>query len=477
VAADGLADAIVVGAGPNGLAAAIELAHAGRSVVVYERADHVGGGTATAELTLPGYHHDVCSAIHPLAVGSPFLRRLPLAAHGLQMIEPEVQAAHPLEGGRAAVLHRSLEATAAGLGGRDGDAYAALVGPLAFAWDDLAELVLGPPRPPRHPLLAARFARSGVRGATGLATATFQADAARSLFAGMGAHSMRPLDRPPTAAFALVLLALGHAVGWPVARGGSQAVTEAMAAHLRSLGGEIRTGQEVRSAADLPRSRAVLFDVTPRQLVAICGGQLPRRYRTALARYRYGPGVFKVDYALSAPVPWLAEECRRAGTVHVGGTLAEIAAGEATVGRGGHPQRPYVLVAQQSLVDPGRAPAGRHTLWAYCHVPNGSAVDMTDAIEGQIERFAPGFRDVVLARSTRGPAALEAENPNYVGGDINGGAADLRQVLARPVARLSPYATPNRRFFLCSSSTPPGGGVHGMCGYHAARAALRGVLR
>ena len=293
----------------------------------------------------------------------------------------------------------------------------------------------------------------------------------------MGAHSMRPLDRPPTAAFALVLLALGHAAGWPVARGGSQAVTEAMAAYLRSLGGEIRLGEEVRSPADLPRSRAVLFDVTPRQLVAICGAQLPRRYRAALGRYRYGPGVFKVDYALSAPVPWLAEECRRAGTVHLGGTLAEIAAAEAAVARGGHPQRPYVLVAQQSLVDPTRAPAGRHTLWAYCHVPNGSAVDMTAAIEAQIERFAPGFGDVVLARSTRGPAALEAENPNYVGGDINGGAADLRQVLARPVMRLSPYATPNRRFFLCSSSTPPGGGVHGMCGYHAARAALRGVLR
>jgi phytoene dehydrogenase-like protein len=472
-----LPDAVVVGAGPNGLAAAIELARAGRSVLVCERSEHVGGGTATAELTLPGFRHDVCSAIHPLAVGSPFLRTLPLAAHGLEMIEPEVQAAHPLDGGRAAVLHRSVRATAEGLGGRDGEAYAALVGPFAAAWDDLAEIVLGAPRPPRHPLLAARFARSGMRGAVGLANATFRGEGARSLFAGMGAHSMRPLDRSPTAAFALVLLALGHAAGWPVARGGSQAIAEAMAAHLRSQGGEIRTGDEVRSIADLPRSRAVLFDVTPRQLLAICGEQLPRRYRAALGRYRYGPGVFKVDYALSAPVPWLAEECRRAGTVHVGGTLAEMAAAEAAVARGGHPQRPYVLVAQQSLVDPDRAPAGCHTLWAYCHVPNGSAVDMTDPIEAQIERFAPGFRDVVLARSARGPAALEADNPNYVGGDINGGAADLRQVLARPVLRLSPYATPNPRFFLCSSSTPPGGGVHGMCGHHAARAALRGVLR
>jgi phytoene dehydrogenase-like protein len=472
-----LPDAVVVGTGPNGLAAGIELARAGRSVLVCERSEHVGGGTATAELTLPGYRHDVCSAIHPLAVGSPFLRTLPLAAHGLEMIEPQVQAAHPLDGGRAAVLHRSLEVTAAGLGGRDGEAYAALVGPFATAWDDLAEIVLGAPRPPRHPLLAARFARSGMRGAAGLATATFRGDAARGLFAGMGAHSMRPLDRPPTAAFALVLLALGHAAGWPVARGGSQAVAEAMAAYLRSLGGEIRTGHDVRSMADLPRSRAVLFDVTPRQLVAICGGQLPRRYRAALGRYRYGPGVFKLDYALSGPVPWLAEECRRAGTVHLGGALEEIAAAEATVVRGGHPERPYVLVAQQSLVDPGRAPPGCHTLWAYCHVPNGSTVDMTEVIEAQIERFAPGFGDVVLARSVRGPAALEAENPHNVGGDINGGAADLRQVLARPVLRLSPYTTPNPRLFLCSSSTPPGGGVHGMCGHHAARAALRGVLR
>ncbi len=470
-------DAVVVGAGPNGLAAAIELARAGRSVLVLERAGTVGGGTRTAELTLPGYRHDVCSAIHPLALGSPFLRTLPLADHGLELIEPEVQAAHPLDGGRVAVLERSIEATAAGLGGRDGQAYAQLMRPFADGWDDLAGIVLGAPRPPRHPLLAARFARAGMRGAAGLATSRFRSDAGRALLAGMGAHSMRPLDRAPTAGFALVLLALGHAVGWPVARGGSQAIADAMAAHLRALGGEIRTAAEVRSLADLPSAKAVLCDVTPRQLVAIAGSELPPRYVAALRRYRYGPGVFKVDYALSAPVPWTAEAARRAGTVHVGGALAEIAASEATVARGGHPARPYVLCAQQSLVDPARAPAGGHTLWAYCHVPNGSRADMTGAIERQIERFAPGFRDVVLARSVRGPAALEAENPNYVGGDINGGAADLRQVLARPVPRVSPHATPNPRIFLCSSSTPPGGGVHGMCGHHAARAALRGILR
>jgi phytoene dehydrogenase-like protein len=471
-----LPDAIVVGAGPNGLAAAIELARAGRSVLVCERAPTVGGGARTAELTLPGYRHDVCSAIHPLAAGSPFLRSLPLAEHGLELLEPEVQAAHPLGGDRAAVLHRSLAQTAAGLG-EDGEAYAALLRPFAEGWDDLAPTVLGAPRPPRHPLLAARFARAGLRGAAALARARFRGDAARALTAGMGAHSLRPLDRSPTAAFALTLLALGHAAGWPVARGGSQAIADAMAAHLRSLGGEIETGRDVRSLAELRDARAVLLDVTPRQLLAICGDALPARYRSQLGRYRYGPGVFKVDYALSAPVPWTAEPARRAGTVHLGGTLAEIAACEAAVARGAHPERPFVLVAQQSLVDPTRAPTGGHTLWAYCHVPNGSTVDMTAAIERQIERFAPGFADLVLARAVRGPAQIEAENPNCVGGDINGGAADLRQVLARPAVRLTPYATPNPRVFLCSSSTPPGGGVHGMCGHHAARAALRGALR
>jgi phytoene dehydrogenase-like protein len=471
-----LPDAVVVGAGPNGLAAAIELARAGRSVLLYERNETIGGGARTAELTLPGYRHDVCSAIHPLAVGSPFLQALPLADHGLELLEPEVQAAHPLDGGRAAVLHRSLDETATSLG-RDGPAYDALMRPFVEGWDDLAPTVLGAPRLPRHPLLAARFARAGVRGVAGLATARFRSDAARALLGGMGAHSFRALHRAPTAGFALVLLALGHAAGWPVARGGSQAIADAMAAYLRSLGGEIRTGFEVRSLGDLPEARALLFDVTPRQLLAICGDALPGRYTRALRRYRYGAGAFKVDYALSEPVPWTAEAARRAGTVHLGGSLPELAASEATVAAGGHPERPFVLVAQQSLVDRERAPAGRHTLWAYCHVPNGSRIDMTAAIERQIERFAPGFGDVVLERAVRGTADLEAENPNYVGGDINGGAADLRQVLARPAARITPYTTPNPRIFLCSSSTPPGGGVHGMCGYHGARAALRTALR
>jgi phytoene dehydrogenase-like protein len=466
-----MTDAVVVGAGPNGLAAAIELARAGRSVLVVERAGEVGGGTRTAELTLPGYRHDVCSAIHPLALGSPYLQTLPLEQFGLELVEPAVQAAHPLDDGTAAVLLRSLEETAERLG-VDAKAYRSLVGPFARDWPRVADVVLGPPRPPRHPVVAARFALAGGRPATWTAR-RFRSPKARALLGGMAAHSMLPLSAPPTTAFALVLLSLGHAVGWPVARGGSQAITDAMRAYLESLGGTVETGREIRSLADLPDSSAVLFDTTPRQLAAICGKELPRRYRKALGRFRYGPGVFKLDYALSGPVPWSAEPCRSAGTVHLGGTFEEIALSERTVSQGGHPDRPYVLVAQQSLVDPARAPEGCHTLWAYCHVPNGSTVDMTAAIERQIERFAPGFSELVLARAARGPAALEADNPNYIGGDINGGLANLRQVLGRPVLRANPYATPNPRLYLCSSSTPPGGGVHGMCGYHAARAVLR----
>ena len=470
-------DAVVVGAGPNGLAAAIELARAGRSVLVLERAGVVGGGTRTAELTLPGFRHDVCSAIHPLAAGSPFLRSLALHRFGLELLEPPVQAAHPLDDGSAVAVHRSVDQTAAGLG-IDAAAYASLIGPLAREWDALAEIVLAPPRLPRHPALAARFGLNGLQPADVLARRVFGGERARALLAGMAAHSIQPLSAPGTAAFGLVLLALAHATGWPVARGGSAAIASALRACLEALGGELETGHEVRSLRDLPPARAVLFDLTPRQLLSICGpGDLPSSYRRALARFRYGPGAFKLDYALSGPVPWQAAECRAAGTVHLGGTLAEISASEAAVAAGRHPERPYVLVAQPAVIDPSRAPGGGHTLWAYCHVPNGSSADMTAAIEAQIERFAPGFADLVLARAARGPAQLEADNPNYVGGDINAGAATLRQTLARPVVRLNPYATPNRALFVCSASTPPGGGVHGMCGYHAARAALRTVLR
>ena len=469
-------DAIVVGSGPNGLAAAIALAQAGRSVLVLEGAPTIGGGLRSAELTLPGFRHDVCSAIHPLALASPFLRRLPLAGHGLAFAHPEIPVAHPLDDGSAVALHRSVDETAAGLGA-DADAYRELMGPLAGSWEDLVSDLLGPLRLPRHPLPSARFARAGVRSAGALARARFTGARARALLAGNAAHAMRPLESPATAAFGLMLLMLGHGVGWPAAVGGSQAIADAMASLLRSLGGEIRTGSEVRSLADVRGARAVLLDLTPRQVLAVTGDALPARYRRALGAYRYGPGVFKLDYALDAPVPWTAPECRRAGTLHLGGTLEEIADAEADVARGRHAARPYVLVAQQSLFDPTRAPAGAHTLWAYCHVPNGSPRDARAAIEAQIERFAPGFRDVVRSRSSLSPAQLQAHNPNYAGGDINGGAADLRQLWARPAARRVPYATPDERLFICSSSTPPGGGVHGMSGWHAARAALRGVLR
>jgi phytoene dehydrogenase-like protein len=469
-------DAVVVGAGPNGLAAAIELARTGRSVQLIERAEEVGGGTRTAELTLPGFRHDVCSAVHPLMAGSPFLRGLELERYGLELVAPELDAAHPLDDGTAVAFHRSLTETVAGLG-VDGGRYARVLGPFADNWPELADAILGPPRVPRNPLLTARFGLFGVLPATELARTVFRDGRTRALLAGMAAHAIRPLSAPGTAAFALVLMTLGHAVGWPVVRGGSQQLAGAMRALLESLGGEVVTGREVRSLRELPDASAVLFDVAPRRLVEICGDELPPRYRRALGRYRYGPGVFKLDYALSGPVPWRAQECARAGTIHLGGTFEEIAASELQVSRGSHPQRPYVLIAQQSVVDTTRAPAGKHTLWAYCHVPNGSAVDMTVAIEGQIERFAPGFSELVLARTARGPAQLEAENPDYVGGDINCGLASLRQTLARPVLRASPYSTPNPRIFLCSAATPPGGGVHGLCGYHAARAVLRRGLR
>jgi phytoene dehydrogenase-like protein len=470
-------DAIVVGSGPNGLAAAIALAQAGRSVRVIEAETAIGGGTRTEELTLPGHLHDVCSAVHPLLLGSPFLSSLPLAEHGLAVVHPDLPLAHPLDGGAAVALHRSVEDTAAQLG-RDGRAYERLIGPLVRDWEALVGLLLGPPlRPPRHPLPAVRFAALGLRSAAGLTGRRFAAEPARAVLAGNAAHSMRPLTAPGTGAFALLLVMLAHAVGWPVAAGGSRAISDAMASLLRSLGGEIETGRLVTSLRELPPARAVLLDVTPRALLRITGDRFTGRYRTALQRFRYGPGVFKVDYALREPVPWTAAECRRAGTVHVGGGLAELAESEAQVAAGRAPDRPYVLVAQQSLFDPARAPAGAHTLWAYCHVPNGSGADMTGAIERQIERFAPGFGNVVVARHSMGPAQVEAKNPNYVGGDINAGLADVRQLLARPALRPAPHATPDPRIFLCSSSTPPGGGVHGMCGWYAARAALRGVLR
>ena len=469
---DGL-DAIVVGAGPNGLAAAIELARAGRSVRIYEAAGEVGGGSRSAELTLPGFVHDVCSAVHPLGVASPFLASLDLARHGLEWVQPEAPLAHALDRGRSVILERDLEVMRNALG-RDGDAWARLFGPLAREWGRLAPALLGPVvRPPRHPLLLARFGLPAILPAAALARIAFREPAARALFAGMAGHSMLRLGRPLSASFGLVLGMLAHAVGWPVARGGSGRIAAALEAEARTLGVEIVTGHRVDGLSALPAARAVVLDLTPRQVVALAGDRLPSRYRGQLARYRYGPGVFKIDWALDGPIPWTDPATARAGTVHLGGTLAEVAAAEDAVGRGRSPDRPFVLVVQPTIADASRAPEGKHVAWAYCHVPNGSSADMTRAIEDQVERFAPGFRDLVLARSTRDATAMEAYDANYIGGDINGGIQDIRQLLFRPVLRWNPYTTPDPGLFLCSSSTPPGGGVHGMSGWHAAREVLR----
>ena len=464
-------DAVVVGSGPNGLAAAITLARAGRSVLVLEAADTVGGGVRTAELTLPGFLHDVCSAIHPLAKASPCFAELPLDEHGLELVQPPAPLAHPLDDGTAVMLERSVEETAAGLG-PDAEAYRKLMAPLVDRAERLEPFLLGRSPIPRRPLLAARFGLLGLRSAVGLAK-RFEGERARALFAGLAAHSIQDLHRMPTASFGLVLGLFGHTHGWPLVRGGSQLLADALASYLRSLGGEIETGRRVDSVDELPSAGLTMLDVTPRQVLHLAGHRLPGRYARALRRYRYGPGVFKVDWALDGPVPWADPECGRAGTVHLGGTLEEIAASEEAVWRGEAPERPYVLVAQQSLFDESRAPEGKHTLWAYCHVPNGSSVDMTERIEAQVERFAPGFGERVLERSVRGPADIERYDENYVGGDINGGVQDLRQLYTRPVVRLNPYSTPVDGLYICSSSTPPGGGVHGLCGYYAARAALK----
>ncbi|MEN3314561.1 MAG: hypothetical protein V7605_795 [Acidimicrobiaceae bacterium] len=469
-------DAVVVGAGPNGLAAAVALARAGLSVTVLEAADVAGGGTRSEELTLPGFVHDVCSTIHPLGAASPFFSGLPLGDHGLAWAHPQVAAAHPLPDGSAALLERSLDATAAGLGAGDGRAWRRLVGPLVDHWGDLGQTLLAPVlRVPRHPLLLAGFGMRAVLPAATVARRSFEGDPARGLFAGLAGHANLDLGAPLTSSFGVTLAASAHAVGWPAARGGSQRIADALVSYLRSLGGEVITGHRVSSLADVPAARAVLFDLTPRQVLAIAGDRLPTRYRRRLERFRYGAGSFKVDYALDGPVPWTAPGCARAGTVHLGGTIDEVVASEGAVARGRHPERPYVLCAQTSVFDPSRAPEGHHTFWAYCHVPHGSTVDMTQAIEDQIERFAPGFRDRVLARHAMFPADLEAHNANQVGGDVAGGSHGGMQLVARPVLAGDPYALPveGMAAYLCSSSTPPGAGVHGMCGWWAAQSALR----
>ncbi|HZZ86144.1 MAG TPA: NAD(P)/FAD-dependent oxidoreductase [Anaeromyxobacteraceae bacterium] len=470
-------DAVVVGSGPNGLAAAAALTRAGWKVRVREASDTVGGGARTLPLTLPGFLHDHCSAVHPLALASPFFSELPLEAHGLRFLQPPVACAHPFDDGTAALLCPSLGDTGATLG-PDGAAWARLYAPLVRDFAALAGEVLGPVlHLPRHPLVLARFGARALLPARRLAERCFRGPRAQALFGGIAAHALQPLERPPTSAFGLLLGASAHAVGWPIPSGGAQAITDALASFVARSGGEVLAGARVGSLDELRGVRAALLDVGPRQLLALAGARLPRGYRQALERFRYGPGAFKIDYALSAPIPWRAKECARAGTVHLGGTLAEIAAAEREAAAGRMPARPFVLVSQPSAFDPSRAPPGRHVAWAYCHVPHGFAGDATGALEAQLERFAPGFREVVLARAVRAPAELERDDVNLVGGDIGGGAASLRQLLFRPAVRLDPWSTPIPGLYLCSASTPPGAGVHGMCGYLAARAALRRAAR
>jgi phytoene dehydrogenase-like protein len=467
-------DAVVVGAGPNGLSAAIRLQQAGLSVLVIEGSDTVGGGTRTAELTLPGFKHDICSAIHPLAAASPFFTTLPLAAHGLEYVYPKVAAAHPFDDGKAAALYNSIEKTAEALGG-DEARYISLLTPLVKGWPQIASDILGPFGFPSKPL---PFTAFGLKAITSASTFSknFQTQHAKGLWAGMAAHSIQPLSNIATSAIGLVLLITGHSTGWPYPRGGSHNITLSLASYFKSIGGQIQTNFYVRSLDQLPSSHAVLFDVTPQQLLAIAGHRLSSLYQWQLQRYHYGPGVFKVDWALDAPAPFSAEVCRDAGTIHLGNTFGEIEHAEQMTWEGKHPDRPFVLFAQQSVFDPTRAPAGKHTAWAYCHAPNGSIVDMTEEIEKQVERFAPGFRERILGKHTMNTRDMHAYNPNYIGGDINGGVSDISQIFTRPALRASPYRTSAKGLYICSSSTPPGGGVHGMCGVRAADRALKDIF-
>ena len=460
-------EAVVVGAGPNGLVCAITLARAGWKVRVLEAADEPGGGVRTEALTLPGFAHDVCSAVHPMALASTALADLKV-----DWVQPDAPLAHPLDGGRAVVVERSVDATAAHLG-EDGPAYQKLMTRIVEGASSITNAVLSPRRVPRPSLALVDYGAVGIRSATSVARSKFETPAAQALMGGLAAHSVLPLDSPLTAGVGLLLGLLAHAVGWPIVRGGSQAIADALVAELEAAGGEVQTGVRVRALAELGNPDAVMLDLTPAQVLAVAGDQLPARYRRALTRYRYGPGVCKVDWALDGPIPWSAPEVGRAVTVHVGGTLEEIAAAEADPHAGRHAARPFVLLAQATVADPTRAPAGQHTGWAYCHVPSGSTEDRSDAIEAQVERFAPGFRDRILARNVLTAKAIEARDPSRVGGDIGGGVADWRQLLARPTLSERPWVTPVRGLYLCSSATPPGGGVHGMCGWHAARSVLR----
>jgi phytoene dehydrogenase-like protein len=465
-------DAVVVGSGPNGLAAGITLAETGRSVLLLEAKESIGGGTRTAELTLPGYHHDICSAVHPLGLGSPFFRRHDLAQYGLEWIQPDLPLAHPFDDGTAAALHRSIDETAGTLE-QDGPAYRRLIAPLTRDWQKIIHEFLGPLRFPRHPLAMTRFGIPALLPASTLAHLLFKSQRGRGFFAGLAAHSILPMERSPSASFGLMLAILGHGVGWSIPKGGSKSIAQAMAAHFRALGGKIETNHPVHSLKALPKTNIIMLAVTPRQFIEMAGNEMPGRYRRQLEKYRHGPGVFKLDWALSEPIPWTNSDCRRAGTVHLGSTLDEIAASERAVWRGDNTDKPYVIVVQSSLFDACRAPDGRHTVWAYCHVPHGSTLDRTAAIESQIERYAPGFKETILARHAMTTHDFQQYNPNYIGGDINGGVQDLGQLFTRPVIRPNPYSTPLKGVYLCSSATPPGGGVHGMCGYYSAKSALK----
>jgi phytoene dehydrogenase-like protein len=467
-------DAIVVGSGPNGLAAAILLQQNGLSVLLIEGKDKIGGGLRTGELTLPGFKHDICSAIHPLAVGSPFLQTLPLEQYGLEYIYPEISAAHPFDDGSAAILKKSIAETAASLG-IDEHAYAKLMQPIAKDWPLIAPDILGPLHLPQHPLKMAKFGLTALPPVTVLAE-KFKTTQAKGLLAGMAAHSIQPLNNLTTSAIAMVLMAAAHTKGWPLPKGGSVKIAEAMAAYFIALGGKIQTNTYVSSLEQLPSAHAVLFDVTPVQLLEIAGHRFSPVYKWQLERYRYGMGVFKMDWALDGPIPFTNQACRNAGTVHLGGTLAEITLSEQQTWNGHYPENPFVLLAEQSLFDATRAPQGKHTAWAYCHVPNGSVVDMTATIEQQVERFAPGFKDRIIGRSSMNTDQMQQYNPNYIGGDINGGVINITQLFTRPALRWSPYKTSAKGLYICSSSTPPGGGVHGMCGYWAAKKALKDVF-
>ena len=466
-------DAVVVGAGPNGLAAAITLAEQGLSVHVIEASDDVGGACRTAELTLPGFHHDVGAAVLTFGTSSRFFRDLG-AAGGVEFVHSPAVLAHPLDGDDAVLLERSVDDTAAALG-RDAARYRRAFAPLAEHAPELLDQFLGPLRPPRHPVVVGAFGVPALLPAALLARSLFREGRARALFTGLAAHSMMSLNSPASASIGLVLGMVGHSVGWPVVRGGSGNVSTALCARLQALGGTIETGRRVTALSGLPPARVQLLDLVPRSIEAICADALPPRYRRRLREYRYGPGIFKIDWALDGPIPWRDRRCARAATVHLGGELDEVVSSESTVAAGGHPERPFVLLVQPSLFDASRAPGGGHTAWAYCHVPNGSRVDMTTRIEAQVERFAPGFHDRVVGRRTMDTAALEAYDANLIGGDINGGSFSLSQLFTRPAPRVDPYSTPNPGVFICSSATPPGGGVHGMCGWWAARSALRAL--